>query len=64
MIDEGSVWPEIAVIDDTYSEEIATLVDDYWFNRYPRPLYCVHDNGGEFIGKVFEDMLTRYGIAS
>ena len=50
MIDEGSSWPEIAPIQNKYAEEIATLVDDYWFVRYQRPLNCIHDNGGEFIG--------------
>ena len=35
MIDEGSNWPEIATINNIYTEEIATLVDDTWFARYP-----------------------------
>ena len=64
VIDEGSVWPEITAIDNKYSEEIAKLVDDCWLNRYPRPLYCLHDNGGEFIGKGFEEMLASYGVQS
>ena len=64
MINEGSGWPEIAPIQNNYAEEIAKLVDDYWFNRYPRPLYCLHDNGGEFIGEGFEEMLKSYGVQS
>ena len=48
-------------IQNKYTEEIAQIVDDQWFNRYPRPIYCIHDNGGEFIGSEFEDMLKSYG---
>ena len=64
MIDEGSGWPEIALIQNKYAEEIAKLVDDNWFNRYPRPLYCLHDNGGEFIGEGFVERLKSYGVQS
>ena len=64
MIDEASSWPEIAPIKNKKASEIARLVDSNWFCRYPRPLYCIHDNGGEFIGKEFEEMLESYGIAS
>ena len=35
MIDEGSSWPEIASIQNKFAKEIATLVDDIWFARYP-----------------------------
>ena len=44
IIDKGSSWPEIAPIENKYVEEIAKLVDDYWFSRYPRFLHCIHDN--------------------
>ena len=62
MIDEGSSWPEIAAINNKYAEEIAILVDDTWFARYPRPLYCIHENGGEFIGSGFQELLDSYGV--
>jgi hypothetical protein len=62
IIDEGSGWPEIMPIQNKYAEEIAQIVDDQWFNRYPRPIYCIHDNGGEFIGAGFEEMLKSYGV--
>ena len=56
MIDEGSCWPEIAHIQNKYVEERATIVDDIWFARYPRHLYYIHDNGGEFIGSGFTEL--------
>jgi len=33
-----------------------------WLARYPRPLYCVHDQGTEFTGYQFKHVLTRYNI--
>ena len=62
MIDEGSCWPEIMPIDNKCAENIAQIVDDQWFNRYPRSIYCIHDNGGEFIGTGFDEILQSYGV--
>ena len=62
MIDEDSSWPEIVAIEIKYAEEIRTLVDDIWFARYSRPLYYIHDNGGEFIGSGFKELLGSYGV--
>ena len=62
MIDEDSSWPEIVAIEIKYAEEITTLVDDIWFARYSRPLYYIHDNGGEFIGSRFKELLGSYGV--
>ena len=62
MIDEGLSWPEIAPIENKYAEEMTKLVDNYWFSRYPRPLYYIHDNGGEFIGQGFVELLQSYGV--
>ena len=64
MIDEGSGWPEITSIQNKQSEEIARLVDNVWFSRYPRPLCCIHDNGRGFIGEGFVEMLESYGVDS
>jgi len=64
MIDEGSSWPEITAINNKFAEEIVTLVDDTWFVRNLRPLYCIHDNGGEFIGSGFQELLDSYGVKS
>ena len=62
MFDEGSSWPEITVIKNKSTEEIATLVDDIWLARYPRPLYFIHNNGREFIGSGFKELLDSYGV--
>ena len=64
MIDEVTMWPEIAQIQTKESAEVSRLVDRDWFCRYPRPLYCIHDNGKEFFGREFEEMLSSYGVKS
>jgi hypothetical protein len=33
-----------------------------WLTRYPRPLRCIHDQGGEFTGPEFQAVLLMYGI--
>ena len=62
MIDEGSSWPVIAPIQNEYGVDTADLVDDCWFSKYPRPLYCIHDNGREFIEQGFVEILQSYGV--
>ena len=64
MIDEASGWPEIMPIKNKESKNIAELTNSEWFCRYPRPEYCIHDNGKEFIGNKFEEMLESYGVCS
>ena len=33
--------------------------ENEWLARYPRPLRCIHDNGGEFTGYEFQRVLAR-----
>ena len=54
MIDDGSSWPEIAAITKKMPKKL--------FARYPRLLYCIHDNGGEFIGSGFQELLDSCGV--
>ena len=35
-----------------------------WLARYPTPRKCIHDQGGEFLGYPFQQMLTSHGIQS
>ena len=46
-------------------ESITRLLNtlaDSWLNRYPCPNKCIHDNGGEFIGSEFQELLSRADI--
>jgi hypothetical protein len=44
-----------------YSEDIALLVDQQWFCRYPRPRAAIFDNGPEFLSEFLE-LLRSYGV--
>ena len=41
---------------------IAKKVDSAWLCRYPRPDSIIFDNGGEFTGREFQELLCSYGI--
>jgi hypothetical protein len=30
--------------------------------RYPRPLHCITDNGNEFLGTKFQELLGSYSV--
>ena len=42
--------------------ETSKILDQVWFCRYPRPLRCITDNGGEFLGTEFQELLRSYGV--
>eukprot|EP00957_Ditylum_brightwellii_P123131 9388161-Ditylum_brightwellii.AAC.2 len=44
------------------SRYTAHTFDMNWLCRYPCPEEVIHDNGSEFIGKEFQDLLHSYGI--
>ena len=62
MVDEATGWIEIIPIQNKESKNIAYIVDAEWFCIYPRPKYCLYDNGTEFTGDEFQELLTSYGI--
>lgn len=62
MIDPATGWLEIAILDDKKADTAARNFDQSWLCRYPRPKACIHDNGREFLGKEFEEMLLSAGI--
>ena len=41
---------------------MADKFENLWLARYPRPIRCIHDNGGEFIGEPFQNLLHTHGI--
>lgn len=61
-IDPVTNLVEIVRIDRKTSQHIAQKFENCWLCRYPMPMKCVHDNGGEFIGWEFQQLLERCGI--
>ena len=64
QVDKATVWSGIMGIDNKRSESIATLFENEWISRYPRPRRVVHDNVGEFVGYEFQELFVNYGILS
>jgi hypothetical protein len=64
IIDLVTNLVEIVRLDNKTSDHVAMHFVNTWLARYPKPVSCVHDQGGEFIGWGFQAMLDRYDIKS
>jgi Integrase zinc binding domain len=62
-IDPVSNLAELLRIDNKTAAHVAMKFVNNWLARYPRPGRCIHDNGPEFIGFAFKQMLHVNGIA-
>ena len=62
MIDPVTGWFEIFDNTTKSSKETARGFDRVWLCRYPRPREVIFDQGGEFTGTEFQEMLQSYGI--
>jgi hypothetical protein len=62
IIDKATGWPEFIAIKNKTSLHIALLFDSEWLCSYPRPARVVYDNGTEFTGQEFQELLESYGI--
>ena len=64
IIDVATNFMEIAALPDKEASTVAQALDQVWFSRYPRPVNCIHDNGSEFVGFEFQELLQSYGVNS
>jgi hypothetical protein len=64
MVDACSSWCELALIPTANSKSVAAQFDANWLCRYPRPSEVGHDNGNEFMGEEFQELLISYDIKS
>jgi hypothetical protein len=55
-------WPEFFATRNKSSYHISLLFDSKWPCRYPHPNRVVFDNGTEFTGGEFQELLNSYGI--
>ena len=62
IIDTASNLVELVRIDNKTSTHIKDKFAQTWLCRYPRPVRCVHDKGGEFIGREFQWLLEMFSI--
>ncbi|GKY94846.1 hypothetical protein MPSEU_000449600 [Mayamaea pseudoterrestris] len=62
MADPSTGWFEVMEVKDKTADHIAQTFDRCWLCRYPRPVECIFDNGNEFLGRGFQEMLESFGI--
>jgi hypothetical protein len=62
MIDVATNITELTRIDSKDAAHVTQKFENTWLARYQMPLFCLHDNRGEFTGKEFQDMLQRNNI--
>ena len=55
-------WLKIIQCDSNSSFHVSKKFDIHWLCRYPRPNRVIYDNGGEFTGCEFQELLNSYGI--
>jgi len=64
MIDLCTGFPEFHPLLNSSEKHAAEIFDRTWLCRYPRPRQVGHDNGTEFMGQEFQEMLSSYDIES
>jgi len=62
IIDTVTNFCEIVRITNKQSAYIGQMLENTWLSRYPRPMHCIFDQGGEFTGAGFQQVLHRHGI--
>jgi Reverse transcriptase (RNA-dependent DNA polymerase)./Integrase core domain. len=62
MIDITTNITELIRLNNRDSRHAARAFENNWLSRYPSPTFCLHDNGGEFLGKPFQLLLQRHNI--
>jgi hypothetical protein len=62
IIDIHTCFMEIVALPNSESATVAAAFDQHWLCRYPRPFRCIIDNGSEFTGIKFQELLQSYGI--
>ena len=61
-IDPLTVFCEVIRINGAKSLHVTAKFDMEWLTQHPRPLHCIHDQGGEFIGPEFQAVSQLCGV--
>ncbi len=62
IIDPVTNLAELIRLDNKRADYVALQLHNAWLSKYPRPLFCTYDQGGEFIGYGFQIELEKYGL--
>jgi hypothetical protein len=58
----ASILVKLICVDDKTAKHIHDKFTQSWLCPYPRPVQCLHDKGGEFIGQNFQWLLEIFSI--
>ena len=62
IIDTVTNLVEIIRLDNHSAVHVALHFENMWLSHYPKPVSCIYDQGGEFTGFHFQQMLKRKNI--
>ena len=62
IIDIYTRWIELIPLSNQTGPTVAAALDNWWFNRYPRPSRLLSDQGKNLIGKDVTNLCAGYGI--
>ncbi|KAL7562592.1 hypothetical protein ACA910_015462 [Epithemia clementina (nom. ined.)] len=62
LIDTVTNLCELIRINDKTARHVGLQLENAWLSRYFRPVRCLFDQGGEFIGQGFAQILRNHGI--
>ena len=62
VIDTVTNLVEIVRLDNSSASNAALKFQNTWLARYPKPMQCIYDQGTEFTGYRFQQMLEQNGI--
>ena len=62
MTGNATGWPEIAQLDKKTAYHILKRFDSQWLCCYPCLTKVVCNNGGEFVGEEFQELLRSYAV--
>src|SRR6056297_3654924 len=63
-IDTVTGLVKLQSLENKTSAHVARQFENCCLSRYPRPLNCIHNQGGEFTGYSFQQLLHRHNIHS
>jgi len=53
---------EIIRLDNKTAAHAGQQFNNAWLSRYPLPSHCIYDQGTEFVGYAFQQVLANHGI--
>jgi hypothetical protein len=64
IVDVSTMLSECICIEDMTASHAALKFSNTWLACYPRPICVIHDQGTEFVGIRFQQLLQQEGIQS